>query len=160
MNLLNGILSWKRNTVVTIFVLIALVILNFYGVYTNTFYFLKPDNYIFPLLSLVHFVYLYVIWFKISEIELPDPKRRNLEYVLYAVMIVYLFKIYDSIVVLNSAAEFAEYEVPSTFKPVATATLILYCLLPLLTLLSFWQRKKYVGAYNFENYNDNLNVWH
>ncbi len=160
MNLLNGVLSWKRNIILSIVVLTALVVLNFYGVYTNTFYFLKPDNYIFPLLSLVHFVYLYVIWFKISEIELPDPKMRNLEYVLYVIMIVYLFKIYDSLQVLISISDFAEYEVPYTFKPVALTTLILYCMLPLLTVLSFWQRRKYIGVYNFENFNDNLNVWH
>ncbi|NAY90993.1 hypothetical protein GTQ34_03590 [Muricauda sp. JGD-17] len=159
MNLLNGIFTWKINVFLTATILIALVILDFYGVYTDRFYFLKLDNYIFPLLSLIHFLYLYVIWFKITEIELPDPKMRNLEYVLYVVMIIYLFKVYDSVLVLDSYNNFSEHMVPSMFKPMAILTLVLHSILPLLTMLSFWQRKKYIGPYNFENYNDNLNIW-
>ncbi|WP_222984148.1 hypothetical protein [Flagellimonas meishanensis] len=160
MSLLNDILNWKRNVFLTALILVALIVLDFYGIYTNRFYFLKLDNYIFPLLSLIHFLYLYVVWFKITEIELPDPKMRNLEYVLYVLMIIYLFKIYDSFLVLGSYRDFSEHVVPPTFKPVATITLVLHSLLPMLTMFSFWQRKKYIGTYNFENYNDNLNIWH
>ncbi|PWL38963.1 hypothetical protein DKG77_12105 [Flagellimonas aquimarina] len=159
MNLISNLLTWKRNSIIILTILLALIVLNFYGIYTNRFYFLKPDNYIFPLLSLVHFLYLYVIWFKVTEDELPDPKMRNLEYLLYAVMIVYLFKIYDSALVLNSITDFPQHIMPSTFKPIGTITLVLYCLLPLFTLMSFWHRKQHIGQYNFKNYNDNLNIW-
>lgn len=159
MNTISKIITWKRNILASMAVLLVLIVLNFYGVYTNKFYFLKPDNYIFPILSMVHFLYLYVVWFKISEEELPDPKMRNIEYVLYAIMIVYVFKIYDSIMVLNSVAEYGEHVIPATFKPVATVTLVLYSILPILTIYTFWLRKRYVGIYNFENYNDNLNIW-
>ncbi len=107
----------------------------------------------------MHFLYLYVIWFKITEDELPDPKMRNLEYALYAIMIVYLFKIYDSALVLSSISEYQEHIMPVTFMPVGTITLVLYCLLTLFTLMSFWHRKQFIGKYNFENYNDNLNIW-
>ncbi|RIV68779.1 hypothetical protein [Flagellimonas aequoris] len=159
MNTISKIITWKRNILASMAVLLVLIVLSFYGVYTNKFYFLKPDNYIFPILSMVHFLYLYVVWFKISEEELPDPKMRNIEYVLYAIMIVYVFKIYDSMTVLNSITEYGEHVIPATFKPVATVTLVLYSILPILTIYTFWLRKRYVGIYNFENYNDNLNIW-
>lgn len=159
MNTLSKIITWKRNILASIIVLLSLVVLSFYGLYTNHFYFLKPDNYIFPSLSMVHFLYLYVVWFKISENELPDPKMRNIEYVLYAVMIVYVFKIYDSVSMLVSVNTFSEHVIPTSFKPIATLSVILYSILPILTLYTFWLRKRFVGPYNFENYNDNLNIW-
>ena len=159
MNPISKIITWKRNILASLAVLLVLIVLDFYGVYTNKFYFLKADNYIFPLLASVHFLYLYVVWFKISEGELPDPKMRNIEYVLYAIMIVYVFKIYDSAQVLGSVTYYEEHVIPTTFKPVATLTLVLYSILPILTIYTFWLRKKYVGVYNFENYNDNLNIW-
>lgn len=157
--MISNLLTWRRNSIIILIILLALIILNFYGLYTNRFYFFKPDNYIFPLLSSAHFLYLYVIWFKITEGELPDPKMRNLEYALYAIMIVYFFKIYDSALVLSSTSEYQEHIMPTTFVPIGTITLVLYCLLPLFTLMSFWHRKQHIGQYNFENYNDNLNIW-
>ena len=159
MNTLSKIITWKRNILASIVVLLTLSVLSFYGIYTNQFYFLKPDNYIFPILSVVHLLYLYVVWFKITEDELPDPKMRNIEYVLYVVMIIYLFKIYDSAMALYSIGGFNEHVIPATFKPMATLTLVLYSILPILTLYTFWLRKRYIGIYNFENYNDNLNIW-
>jgi len=130
MNTLSKIITWKRNIFASLLVLLTLVILSFYGVYTNQFYFLKPDNYIIPILTSVHFLYLYVVWFKISEDELPDPKMRNIEYVLYAIMIVYAFKIYDSTMVLNSIDVYGEHVIPVSFKPMATLSLVLYSILP------------------------------
>ncbi len=159
MKLLLNTLTWKRNAIITLILLFSLIILNFYGLYTDKFNFLKPGNYVFPVLSLVHCLYLYVIWFKITEDELPDPKMRNLEYILYAIMIVYFFKIYDTASILSSASQYQEHIIPASFKPIGGFTLILYCLLPLFTLVSFWQRKDHIGQYNFENYNDNLNIW-
>ncbi|SHG32211.1 hypothetical protein [Flagellimonas flava] len=159
MKILLDKLTWRRNGILVFTILVLLGISNFYGLYTNKFYFLKADNYIFPLLSLVHFLYLYVLWFKITEDELPDPKMRNLEYALYAVMIVYIFKIYDTVTILGSYSQYESHVIPATFKPVAYLSLILYGLLPILTLISFWHRKQLVGKYNFEEYNDNLNIW-
>ncbi|WP_437395492.1 hypothetical protein [Flagellimonas lutimaris] len=159
MKTLSKIITWKRNILASVVVLSTLVVLSFYGVYTNQFYFLKPDNYIIPVLTSVHFLYLYVVWFKISEDELPDPKMRNIEYILYAIIIVYVFKIYDSAMVLNSINVYSEHVIPASFKPMATLSLVLYSILPILTLYTFWLRKRYVGIFNFENYNDNLNIW-
>ncbi|MEM9143917.1 MAG: hypothetical protein AAGA86_13090, partial [Bacteroidota bacterium] len=72
--------SWKRSIYLSAFVLALLGISSFYGLYSNQFYFLKPDNYIFPLLTIAHFTFLYVLWFKITENEVADPQMRNLEY--------------------------------------------------------------------------------
>ncbi|WP_190808650.1 hypothetical protein [Flagellimonas sp. S3867] len=159
MGILLKIFNWKSVNLIIFFTLLVLIVLNFYGIYTNRFYFLKPDNFIIPILGIVHFLYLYVIWFKISEGELPDPKMRNLEYAVYAILIVYLFKIYDSAMVVNSYSQFQEHVLPTTFRPISIITLVLYTLLTPLTLLSFWYRKRLVGAYKFDDYNNNLNVW-
>jgi|SRR5690606_5843090 len=151
--------NWKKNLWTSAVLLILLTGMNFYGIYTNKFYFLEPDNYIIPALSVVHFLYLYVVWFKITEDELPDPKMRNLEYGLYALVAVYIFKIYDSARILGSVSQFGDHVIPPTFKPVGIVTLVSYSLLVLLTIYSFWLRKKHVGAYNFENFNRKLNIW-
>ena len=160
MNAISKIMTWKTNILFSVILLVILIVFDFYGVYTNKFYFLKFDNYLFPILSLVHFLYLYVVWFKITEGELPDPKMRNLEYALYVILAFYLFKVYDSAVVLNSFSRYQNHILPASFKPMAIITLVLHIILPLMTVVSFWLRKKYVGKYNFENYNDNLHIWH
>ncbi|WP_136468683.1 hypothetical protein [Flagellimonas onchidii] len=159
MGMLFKIFNWKRVNIITFAILLVLIVLNFYGVYTNRFYFLKPYNYIIPVLAVIHALYLYVIWFKIKENELPDPKMRNLEYIVYVILLVYLFKIYDSVNVVNSYSQFQEHVLPSSFRFISILNLVLYCSMPLLTLLSFWYRKKLIGEYNFENYNNNLNIW-
>ena len=152
-------MPWKRTIYLSIGVLFSLVLLNFYGLYTNKFYFLKPDNYIFPVVSIIHFVYLYVIWFKITEEELPDPKMRNIEYMLYAVMVIYIFKIIDTFSILLSYSNYDNHVIPGTFVPLGILIFLLYLILPFLTLLCIKYRHKHIGKYNFENFNDNMNYW-
>ncbi|MGW9686215.1 hypothetical protein [Flagellimonas sp. 2504JD1-5] len=159
MGILGKIFSWKNVNLIIFFSLLVLIVLNFYGIYTNRFYFLKPDNFIIPVLGIIHFLYLYVIWFKIREGELPDPKMRNLEYTLYAILIVYIFKIYDSAMVVSSYSQFQEHVLPTTFRPISILVLSLYILLTAMTILSFWYRKKLIGLYKFDDCNSNLNVW-
>ncbi|MFD2098643.1 hypothetical protein [Flagellimonas iocasae] len=159
MNALTKIFNWKRTIVASLVVLLILIVSNFYGIYTNKFYFLKPSNYIFPLLTSIHFLYLYVVWFKISEDELPDPKMRNVELALYGLIAIYAFKIYGTAMMLTSISEYTEHVIPASFKPFVISTLVLYSVLPLMTLYLFWLRKRLVGPYNFENYNNNLNIW-
>ena len=87
-----GVLPWKSTLLLSVFILLLVDIFSFYGLYTNKFYVFKIDNYIIPLLSIVHFVFLYVLWFKIKEKELSDPPMRNLEYLLYVIGVIYVFK--------------------------------------------------------------------
>ncbi|PCJ97173.1 MAG: hypothetical protein COA50_05920 [Flavobacteriaceae bacterium] len=153
------IISWKRTMVLSICILAMLIVLNFYGIYTNKFYFLKPDNYIFPILAIVHFVYLYVVQFKIREDEVPDIQMRNLEYALYIILFVYLYKLVDSLNNLLSFAIYKDHLLPDPFKFMSVLILYLYLMLLLLTFISFKHRKDQVGKYVFDDFNQNIDSW-
>lgn len=153
------VFSWKTCYFLSLGILPVLIVLNFYGLYSNRFYFLKIDNYIFPLFSLLHFVFLYVMRFKIREGEYPDPVMRNVEYGMYAVLMIYLFKCFDTLYILMSYSNYQAYIIPETFLPVGVLTLVLQVFLVVLTLLSFWYRKALIGVYDFEEIDKNMNSW-
>lgn len=152
------ILTLKRSFISSAVILGLLIIFNFYGPYTNKFYFFKMDNYLLPLLTLVHFVFLYVLWFKIKEDELPDPPMRNLEYMLYVVGLIYIYKAIESIYVLSTYGDYENHVMPSVFLPIGILILVLYLLLISLTLLLFKYRKDRVGDYNFDDM-DHIDSW-
>lgn len=156
MSILLRVLSFKRSMVLSILLLLILIVLSFYGMYTNTFYFTKIDNYIFPILSLIHFTYIYVVWFKIKEKECPDPAMRNLEYVLYLVFLVYLFRLGESIYILSTYTIYQNHAIPTTFFPLGTVLIGSYILLLILAFITILHRKKQVGLYNFEQINDRI----
>jgi len=106
-------LSWKVLLRLSVITLIALLFLNFYNLYTDKFYFFNINNYLFPLLTIAHFIYLYVISFKIREDEYPDPTMRNLEYSLYAIFLIYGYKLAAVISIFLSKSEFVDYQIPS-----------------------------------------------
>lgn len=159
MNSIKGILTWKRTLIVSVAVLFLLNIFSFYGLYTNKFYFFKIDNYIFPLLSIIHLVFLYVLWFKISENELSDPPMRTLEYVLYLISLVYLYKLVETIIILFSYSDFENHLIPSTFLPLGFVILLLYTVLLLVTFLAVVYRKEIVGTYLFDDMNQHVDHW-
>jgi len=159
MKFMLSIFNWKRCLWLSIIVLVSLVVLNFYGLYTNKFYILKPDNYIFPVLTCVHFTFLYVMAFKIREKEYTDAPMRNLEYALYVICLVYLFKLMDTVYILLSYREYADLIIPSTFLPMGVLILILQVSLLFLTVITFMHRKEKVGLYNFDNINGNIDPW-
>ena len=159
MNFIKGILTWKRTLILSVGVLALLNIFSFYGLYTNKFYFFKIDNYIFPLLSIVHVVFLYVLWFKIKEDELSDPPMRTLEYVLYIISLVYVYKLIETIIILLSYNDFDNHLIPSTFLPLGYFILLLYVLLLLVTYLAIDYRKKIVGTYLFDDMNQHVDHW-
>ncbi|MBT8179751.1 MAG: hypothetical protein HKP60_11590 [Eudoraea sp.] len=159
MSYLLRMINWKTCIILSLIVLPALIVLNFYGLYTDRFYLFKVDNYIFPLLSLVHFLYLYVIWFKISESEYVDPQMRNVEYGLYAILLVYIFKASDTAYVLLNASQFDAYLLPDSFQAMGITVLSLQLLLIFLTLLTFTHRRREIGPYNFDNINENIDSW-
>ncbi len=159
MNYLLRLINWKRCLVLSLILIPILIVLNFYGLYTDKFYFFKVDNYIFPFLTTVHFVYLYVIWFKLREQEFVDPQMRNLEYALYAIFLVYLFKASDTVYIMVSASNYEDHLLPDTFSLMGRLILSLQIFLLVLTLLAFAHRKKEVGVYNFDNINENIDSW-
>lgn len=157
--MIKGFFPWKRTLLISILILFFLNIFSFYGLYTNKFYFFKIDNYIIPILSLVHFVFLYVMWFKITEEELSDPPMRNLEFSLYIILIVYLYKTIESLFVLFSYGNYEEYLIPSTFLPFGVLIFLLYVSLIGLTLLTFRYRKELVGSYRFDEMGQHVDNW-
>ncbi len=153
------LLPWKTGLLLSIFVLAVLIIFSFYGLYTNKFYFFKIDNYIFPILTSAHFTFLYALWFKIKEHEVADPKMRNLEYALYAIFLVYLYKFFDVFFILIGASDYADFIIPETFMPLGILILTFHFLLLVLTLLVFKYRKEFVGTYNFDEINGQIDSW-
>ncbi len=159
MNFITQLLPWKRNLFVSVGVLVLLIIFSFYGLYTNKFYFFKFDNYIFPFLTIVHFAFLYVLWFKIKEGEIADPQMRNLEYALYVIFLVYIFQVFDTFYVLTTYSQYENHVIPGTFLPLGILILVLQLLLLGLTLLAFKYRKEIVGGYNFDDMNQHIDSW-
>lgn len=153
------IIPWKRTIHISIAVLALLIILDFYGLYTNQFYFLKAENYIFPLFTLVHFTFLYVLQFKISEDELTDPPMRAIEYGLYVAFLVYIFKTSDILYTLITYSDFKNHVLPGPFLPIGILIFALHLLLLVLTLLAIHYRKELVGEYKFDDMNQHIDSW-
>jgi len=147
------ILPWKRGMIVSLIALILGIVFNFYGLYTNEFFFFKISNYLFPLLTLIHFVFLYVLWFKIKEDEMADPQMKKLEYALYAIVPVYLYKVISTILILAGTSQYSNHAIPETYYPIGIFMIVLYIMLILLTFLAIGYRKKFVGGYDFDEIN-------
>ena len=158
MKLILQFFTLRRSFIFSACILAILVLFNFYGPYTNKFYFFKIGNYLLPLLTLVHFTYIYVLWFKIKEEEMTDLPMRNLEYMLYVVVVIYLYKAFESIYILSTYGDYNNHILPSVFLPIGILILVLYLLLIGLTLLLFKYRKERVGAYDFDDM-DHIDSW-
>lgn len=152
------IFSLKRTFILSAVILGILIIFSFYGPYTSKFYFFKPANYILPILSVGHFIFLYVLWFKIKEDELTDPQMRNLEYVLYGIFMVYVYKASESVYVLSTYSDYGNHLLPGAFLPIGILIAALYFLLIGLSLLTIKYRKDRVGAYKFDDMN-HIDSW-
>lgn len=155
----SNLLLPKTNVVLTIVVLLALIVLSFYGMYGNAFFFNKAENYIFPLLTLTHFLYLYVLWFKISEKEYPDVIMKNIEYILYGIVLVYGYEIFSTFSILSTHNEFQDHVIPHTFIPMGILIITLQTVLVCLSIWSFAIRKIRVGKYDFDYLNNHLDAW-
>jgi len=147
------------NIVLTIVSLLSLIVLGFYSMYGNTFVFNRFESYIFPLLTMIHFLYLYVLWFKITEREYPDMIMKNIEYVMYGILLVYGYNIYETFLILGSQNEFQDHVIPSSFVPMGFLIIALQALLVLLTVWSFVIRKRIVGKYDFDYLNNHIDAW-
>ncbi|WP_216785683.1 hypothetical protein [Cellulophaga sp. HaHaR_3_176] len=145
--------------ITSIFLLLTLDVLSFYGIYTNTFYFLKFDNYIFPVLSIVHFIYLYSIWFKIKVNEPGDLQMKNVEYILYFIYLIYIFKFIESIYKLATYTDFEDHFIPETFIPIGVTLVVLYFLLLVITVITFFFRLNKISSYNFDDINNHSDHW-
>lgn len=153
------LLPIRLNLFISIVVSSVLIFLNFYGLFSNQFHFNKIESFIFPILAIIHFVYLYILWFKISENEYPDVIMKNIEYVMYGVLGVYLYKIIETGILLSSYNQFENHLIPSTFLPMGILIISFQILLPICAIWSFILRKKIVGKYNFDYLNNHIDSW-
>ncbi|AZQ58182.1 hypothetical protein EJ994_04920 [Maribacter sp. MJ134] len=159
MNTTKVTITWKLALVLSISILLLLDFSNFYGLYSNRFYVFKVDNYIIPILSLIHFSYLYQFWHKVKENLFGSPKMRNLEYSLYILLLVYCFKFFDTLFIILSYFDYENSLFPKTFFPVGLSILVLYASLIVLTLLIFGYRKELIGTYLFDDMNQHVDHW-
>ena len=159
MKFTSRLFSWKNSLILSLIVLVLLNIFSFYGLYTNKFYFFKFDNYIFPLLTLVHFTFLYAMWFKIQEGEIADPQMRNLEFTLYIIFLIYIYRLINTTFIVLSYSDFESQILPATFLPLGILIIFLHLLLLLLTLVVFKHRKDKIGSYKFYRINDDIDSW-
>lgn len=146
--------TWTRCFVLSSFILPLLIFFSFYGLYSNKFYFFKIDNYIFPILALVHFLFLNSLWLADKDLNYENNSMRNLEYGMYAIFLVYSFKFSETIYILLSYLDYSEQIFPQTFLPVGLTILSLQLILLIVTLLTFQHRKERLGPYHFDKINE------
>ncbi|WP_238474571.1 hypothetical protein [Maribacter algarum] len=89
---------------------------------------------------------------------MTDPQMRNLEYVLYIIFLVYVYKAFESIYILSTYWDYEFHLLPGAFLPIGILLMICYLLLIGTTLLLFKYRKDRVGAYNFDDMN-HIDSW-
>ncbi len=142
------IATFNRVFIISLILIFFLDILSFYGIYSNKFYFFKIDNYIFPILTIIHILYMYRVRLKIKLRKRTDLQTQNLEYAMYFVFLIYLYKFFETIYTLFSFNTIDNSLIPKTFLPIGFLILILYLLLIISTLLLFELRKQLIGSIN------------
>tara|TARA_R110002051_G_scaffold130577_2_gene204438 strand:- start:46688 stop:47137 length:450 start_codon:yes stop_codon:yes gene_type:complete len=139
--------------------LLVLNVFSFYSLFVNTFSFSKIQNYIFPFLTSVHFLYLYLLWRKNKNSESSDVSLRNIEYILYFMYMIYIFKFAEYVYRFLKFTDYTDEIMPENFIWMGTFLIIMHCLLLLVTPLTFISRKKIIGKYNFDELHDHLDSW-
>lgn len=99
------------------------------------------------------------MWFKINENEIADPQMRKLEFALYVVLLIYVFRFFDTLFILLSYSNFENHVIPETFIPIGILILFLYLMLVVLTLITIKYRKELVGGYRFDEMNEQIDSW-
>ena len=135
--------------------LVVLVLFNFYGPFSNRFYFGKLDGYMFLLLVVFQALYLFRLLAKAKNKMISDSQLRYLEYVVYGVLVVYGYKTIDTVLSLNLASEIQPDLLPETFFPLVLLSLALYLLVIILSVLTFTFRKRLLGSFSQETIEDN-----
>lgn len=75
---------------------------------------------------------------------------RNLEFVMYAIFLVYLFKIAETSYILLSYFDYSDLVLPPTFLSVGLFIFGLQILLLILTFATFIHRRERIGPYRFD----------
>jgi len=131
-----------------------IIVFSFYGLYTNKFYFLKIDNYIFSLLVIVHLLFLNALLRAERNNTSSLNQLRSFEFVMYAIVLVYIFKMTETLYILFTYFDYSEQVFPPTFLPVGLFILTLQFLLILLTITTFKHRRERLGPYRYDRINE------
>lgn len=84
---------------------------------------------------------------------------KNVEYILYFIYLVYIFKFIESIYKLATYTDFEDHFIPETFIPMGTIMIILYFILLVITVITFFFRLKKISSYNFDDLNNHSDHW-
>lgn len=107
----------------------------------------------------MHFIYLYTLWKKTKVLETADVFLRNIEYMLYFIYMVYLFKFGESIFRIMAYNDFKDEIIPENFIPIGILLMALHFLILVVTPLTFLYRKNTIGEYNFDELHDDIQSW-
>ncbi|MEL7270709.1 MAG: hypothetical protein AAGL34_14140 [Bacteroidota bacterium] len=151
----SDLVTLKRLIWTLLTMLVVLVLFNFYGPFSNRFYFGKLDGYMFLLLVAFQALYLFRLLAKTKNEMNSDSQLRYLEYVVYGVLVVYGYKTIDTVLSLNLASEIQPDLLPETFFPLVLLSLALYLLVIILSVLTFTFRKRLLGSFSQETIEDN-----
>lgn len=141
--------SFKVCLLLSVITLVFLVVLNFYGLYSNKFYFNKVDNYIFPVLAVVHLIYLYVLNNRIKRSTSIDSTVLNLEYGLYPAFLIYIYRGAEALINFFSYSKFESSLQSEAFYFTVILISLMYFFLALLSLITFRHRQRILGHYHF-----------
>lgn len=84
---------------------------------------------------------------------------RKLEYILYLISLVYVYKLVETMSILLSYNDFDHQLIPTTFIPMGCIIFTLYILLLLVTYVAIAYRKEIVGPYLFDDMNQHVDHW-
>ncbi|MEL6975123.1 MAG: hypothetical protein AAGL29_06965 [Bacteroidota bacterium] len=150
----SDVVTLKRLVWTLLTLLVVLVLFNFYGPFSNRFYFGKLDGYLFLMLAVFHVLYLFKLLGKAKKEATTDSQLRYMEYVVYGVLVVYGYKTFDTVVSLNLASEIEQELLPKTFFPLVIVSLAFYLLAIILSILTFILRKRILGSFRQETIED------
>ncbi|MBT8280181.1 MAG: hypothetical protein KJO16_01290 [Muriicola sp.] len=153
MNNFLRIIPWKKCYLFSFSLLPLIVVSDFYGLYTNKFYFLKIDNYIFAFLVFVHLYYLNMLLRAEKTNSITLNSLRTIEFAMYAILPVYLFKMAETTYILTTYFDHSEQIFPATFVPVGTMILLMQALIIFLTFTTFRHRKDRLGPFRYDRIN-------
>ncbi|QBA64206.1 hypothetical protein [Muriicola soli] len=78
---------------------------------------------------------------------------RTIEFAMYAILPVYLFKMAETLYILTTYLDHSEHIFPTTFVPVGSTILILQALIIFLTFTTFRHRKDRLGPFRYDRIN-------
>ena len=144
---------------VSVVLLISLAVLNFYGMYTDRFYFGQSEGWLFVALGAIHITYMTFLWKKMEAYPVPEWRLKLVEWVMYAVIGVYCFMLTTTIIDMQSTHELKNYIIADSFYSKSYWLISLFSILILLSVRLFFLRKKVLGAYKSFSKSEEIDNW-